>query len=178
MGRVARIVVPDMPHHLTQRGNRREDIFFTRDDRDKYANLLAENCLRHALAIWAYCWMSNHVHLVAVPARAGGKGVRNLFPWAEKGSGTFFPASLRRTTKRFLTPFSPCQTVLSSWMLLAAGVCRDVRQLWRIALERIAANEVANRPGRIEPRMIKRRRDHYPLMHDPRRELRRKLPVT
>jgi len=71
-----------------------------------------------------------------------------------------------------------CQTVLSSWMLLATGTCRDVRELWHEALKRIAANEVANRPGRIEPRMIKRRRDHYPLMHDPRRELRRRLPVT
>jgi hypothetical protein len=68
-----------------------------------------------------------------------------------------------------------CQTILSSWMLLATGACRDVRQLWRRALERIAANQVANRPGRIEPRMIKRRRDHYPLMHDPRWKLRRAL---
>ena len=68
-----------------------------------------------------------------------------------------------------------CQTVLSSWMLLATGACRDVRRLWREALERIAANEVADRPGRIEPRVIKRRRHHYPLMQEPRRELRRQL---
>jgi len=71
-----------------------------------------------------------------------------------------------------------CQTVLSSWMLLATGACRNTRQLWRQALARIAANEVANRPGRIEPRMIKRRRHRYPLMNDPRRELRKKLQVT
>lgn len=71
-----------------------------------------------------------------------------------------------------------CQTILSSWMLLAMGACRNVRQLWRLALERIAANEVANRPGRVEPRMIKRRRDHYPLMHDPRRQLRGELRTT
>ena len=68
-----------------------------------------------------------------------------------------------------------CQTILSSWMLLATGACRDVRQLWRLALERIAAHEVANRPGRIEPRMLKRRRHRYPLMHDPRWKLRRAL---
>ena len=71
-----------------------------------------------------------------------------------------------------------CQTVLSAWMLLATGACRNAGELRRLALERIAANEVANRPGRIEPRVIKRRRDHYPLMHEPRGELRRKLPVT
>jgi hypothetical protein len=71
-----------------------------------------------------------------------------------------------------------CQTVLSSWMLLATGACRDAKTLWKLALKRIAANEVANRPGRIEPRVIKRSRDHYPLMHDSRRKLRRRLPVT
>jgi putative transposase len=71
-----------------------------------------------------------------------------------------------------------CQTILSSWMLLATRTCRNERQLWRLALERIAANEVANRPGRIEPRMIKRRRDHYPLMHDPRQQLREQLVKT
>jgi putative transposase len=71
-----------------------------------------------------------------------------------------------------------CQTILSSWMLLATGVCRDVQELWRLALERIAANEVANRPGRIEPRVIKRRRDHYPLLHGPREELRQRQLLT
>jgi hypothetical protein len=68
-----------------------------------------------------------------------------------------------------------CQTILSSWMLLATGACRDQRDLWRRALERIAANEVANRPGRIEPRVLKRRRHHYPLMQAPRRKLRQAL---
>ena len=71
-----------------------------------------------------------------------------------------------------------CQTILSSWMLLATGACRNVGQLSSLALKRIAANEVANRPGRIEPRMIKRRRDHYPLMHDPRQQLREELGKT
>ena len=65
-----------------------------------------------------------------------------------------------------------CQTVLSSWMLLATGTCRDRQQLWRVALKRIAANEVANRPGRIEPRVIKRPRDRYPFMNDYRYKLR------
>jgi len=66
-----------------------------------------------------------------------------------------------------------CQTVLSSWMLLATGACRDALALWERALERIAAHEVANRPGRIEPRRIKRRRHRYPLMNQPRAVLRR-----
>ena len=68
-----------------------------------------------------------------------------------------------------------CQTVLSSWMLLASGACRDVRRLTHDALARIAANEVANRPGRIEPRVLKRRRHRYPLMTRPRNQLRKEL---
>jgi putative transposase len=68
-----------------------------------------------------------------------------------------------------------CQTVASSWMLLSTRACRDARQLWEYALRRIAANEVANRSGRIEPRVLKRRRHGYPLMRRPRWELQAKL---
>jgi len=71
-----------------------------------------------------------------------------------------------------------CQTVLSSWMLSSTGACRDARGLWRLTLERIAANQVANRPGRIEPRVLKRRRHRYPLMTRPRQQLRKELCVT
>ncbi|MHC4407269.1 MAG: IS4 family transposase [Planctomycetota bacterium] len=71
-----------------------------------------------------------------------------------------------------------CQTILSSWMLLSTGSCRDVEGLWDFALARIAANEVANRPGRIEPRALKRRRHRYPLMTRARQELREELGVT
>ena len=71
-----------------------------------------------------------------------------------------------------------CQTVLASWMLLATGSCRDARGQWMSALSRIAANEVANRPGRIEPRVLKRRRHRYPLMTRPRKRPRQELNVT
>ena len=71
-----------------------------------------------------------------------------------------------------------CQTILSSWMLLASGSCRNVTLLRRSALERIAANEVADRPGRIEPRVLKRRQHRYPLMTRPRRQLRQEARVT
>jgi len=60
-------------------------------------------------------------------------------------------------------------------MLLATGNCRDGAALWARALERTAANEEANRPDRIEPRVLKRSRDRYPMPHGPREQLRRKL---
>jgi len=67
MPRVARIIVPGVPHHVTQRGNNRQDVFFTDDDRETYLHVLASQATRHGLSIYAYCLMSNHVHLVVVP---------------------------------------------------------------------------------------------------------------
>ena len=70
MPRIARVVVPGLPHHVTQRGNRRADVFFRDDDRRRYLHLLGEYSRRHGVAIWAYCLMTNHVHFVAVPSAA------------------------------------------------------------------------------------------------------------
>ena len=71
-----------------------------------------------------------------------------------------------------------CQTILSSWMLLSTGSCSDSRAVYTTMLGYIAANEVADRPGRIEPRVLKRRRHRYPLMQRPRDQLRAELGKT
>jgi REP element-mobilizing transposase RayT len=63
-----RVVVPGIPHHLTQRGNRREDVFFSDDDRQRYLQLLLEYSEKHGLETLAYCLMPNHI-LVCVPER-------------------------------------------------------------------------------------------------------------
>jgi putative transposase len=65
---MARVVVPGVPHHITQRGNRREDIFLVRSDYRRYLRLLGEYAPDRGLEILAYCLMPNHVHIVAVPA--------------------------------------------------------------------------------------------------------------
>ena len=70
MARLARVVVPGYPHHITQRGNRRLPTFFGDDDYEAYVDLLAEQCEARGVRIWAWCLMSNHVHLVAVPKTA------------------------------------------------------------------------------------------------------------
>jgi len=69
MPRVARIVVPGLAHHITQRGNNHQDVFFTDDDRRLYLTLLKEQSQRFGLSVIAYCLMTNHVHLVAAPHR-------------------------------------------------------------------------------------------------------------
>ncbi|MFM1919583.1 MAG: hypothetical protein RLZZ303_1217 [Candidatus Hydrogenedentota bacterium] len=69
MSRTARTVVAGHPHHITQRGNRRALVFVDDDDRHAYLRLLREAALLHGLEVWAWCLMSNHVHLVAAPRR-------------------------------------------------------------------------------------------------------------
>ena len=72
MGRIARIVAPGLPHHVTQRGNRRQETFFCDEDYRAYLSLLVEWCGRHGTRIWAYCLMPNHVHLIVVPSQPDG----------------------------------------------------------------------------------------------------------
>jgi REP-associated tyrosine transposase len=67
MPRIARVVGPGLPHHVTQRGNRRQTTFFTEDDYRAYLDLLGEWCSDHDVQIWSYCLMPNHVHLIVVP---------------------------------------------------------------------------------------------------------------
>ena len=74
MARIARFVVPGAPHHVTQRGNRRERVFFGEDDYALYRDLLAVQCRKHGVAVWAYCLMPNHVHLILVPGREAALG--------------------------------------------------------------------------------------------------------
>lgn len=67
MARIARVVVPGIPHHVTQRGSRRMVVFESSEDYSAYATLLAEKCRQAGVQVWAYCLMPNHVHCVAVP---------------------------------------------------------------------------------------------------------------
>jgi putative transposase len=67
MPRIARLVVPGLPHHVVQRGVRSADIFGSDDDRRAYLDLLAAAAEHHGLKFLAWCLMTNHVHLLVVP---------------------------------------------------------------------------------------------------------------
>jgi len=81
MARIARIVVPQYPHHITQRGNRRQQTFFLEEDYQAKAKP------RAGIEVWAYCLMPNHVHLVVVPH-------------GEESLVKFFSDAHRRYTRR------------------------------------------------------------------------------
>jgi len=67
MARIARVVVPGIPHHVVQRGVRGMSVFFSDADRTEYLKQLSEQGLRFGIEYIAWCLMPNHVHLVAVP---------------------------------------------------------------------------------------------------------------
>jgi putative transposase len=72
MVRLPRLVLPGIPYHVTQRGNRRAQTFFEDGDYALYRDLLAQAAERAEAEIWCYCLMPNHVHVVIVPADADG----------------------------------------------------------------------------------------------------------
>src|SRR6202049_88457 len=72
MARLARVVVPDHPHHVTQRGNGRARAFFGDPDYALYRDVLAENCRAAKVEVWSRCLMPNHVHLIRVPSDPDG----------------------------------------------------------------------------------------------------------
>jgi putative transposase len=72
MPRQARSVFANIPHHITQRGNRRNDVFFCDEDKDYYLELLHEYSIKHKVGILAYCLMTNHIHLILLPTTDDG----------------------------------------------------------------------------------------------------------
>ena len=116
MARLARIVIPGLPHHVTQRGNRREAIFFQDGDHEVYLDLLAEQTLKAGVAVWAYCLMPNHVHLILKPAHRGDLG--QAVGEAHRRYTNFINARGRRTGHLFQSRFA--SVVLADLHLIRA----------------------------------------------------------
>jgi putative transposase len=96
MARIARIVIPGLPHHVTQRGNRAAPVFFEDGDQLRYLAFLKAGAEKSQTAIWAYCLMPNHVHIIAVPSHADGlralladahRKYTNFINWRHKWTG-------------------------------------------------------------------------------------------
>ena len=84
-----------MPHHITQRGNRREQAFFEDGDYALYLDLLADAAGRSGVEVWSYCLMPNHVHIVAVPSDSDG--LRRTFRYVHRHYTGYVNARLRVT---------------------------------------------------------------------------------
>jgi putative transposase len=95
MARLARLIVPGLPHHVTQRGNGRAQTFFSDADYALYRDLLAQSCQAANFEVWSWVLMPNHVHLILTPSDADGVR-RALAPVHRRYAGVFH-ARLRRT---------------------------------------------------------------------------------
>ena len=87
MARAARVVAVGVPHHITQRGNNRQDVFVVDEDRRQYLETLAEDGACYGIRLLGWCLMTNHVHLVAVPERpdALARGLQHCHSrWAQR----------------------------------------------------------------------------------------------
>lgn len=69
MARQARVTLAGIPHHVSQRGNRGEPVFFEKADFESYRAFMAAQCAEHNIEIWAYCLLPNQIHLIAQPHR-------------------------------------------------------------------------------------------------------------
>lgn len=77
MARLARVAVPGYCYPITYRGDRRSRVFIETEDRDLFSAWLQRYKERYGMRIWAYCMMTNHIHLIAEPGgRYGVAGDR------------------------------------------------------------------------------------------------------
>ena len=95
MARLPRLVVPGLPHHVTQRGNGRQQTIFEEGGYALYLDLLADAAEKARAEVWAYCLMPNHVHAVVVPADEDG--LRRTFGDLHRRYTAYVNARARRT---------------------------------------------------------------------------------
>ncbi|WP_246135664.1 transposase [Mesorhizobium intechi] len=95
MARLARIVVPGLPHHITQRGNGSAKVFFTPGGYTLYKTLLVEHCRAANVGIWAWCLMPNHAHLILTPADPDG--LRRALPKVHRAYAGTIHARQKKT---------------------------------------------------------------------------------
>lgn len=72
MARLARVVLPGLAHHVTQRGNGRQRVFFSAQDYALYLHLITASCADASVCCLAFCLMPNHAHLILVPTTEDG----------------------------------------------------------------------------------------------------------
>ena len=136
MARIARVVLPGIPHRVVQRGVRSQRLFFGDPDRGEYLRLLAEQGRRHGLLYVAWCLMPNHVHLIVIPETETSLA---------KGIGEAHKAYTRRINFRQATRGYLFQGRFASCPL-------DERHLFaavRYILRNPVAGRARRRPGRL-----------------------------
>ena len=117
MARLARMVVPGVPHHVTQRGNYRQRVFFDDADYAAYRDLIAASAHRAGVEVWSWCLMPNHVHFIMTPRCEDG--LRAVFAEAHRSYAARIHARFKVTGHLWQGRFS--STAMDERHLLAAA---------------------------------------------------------
>lgn len=117
MSRIARVVAVGFPHHITQRGNYRQDVFLDAHDRKQYLTWVREYSIKYGLSILAYCLMQNHVHFIAIPDRYDS--LARVFNTAHMRYSQYFNRKLKQRGHLWQGRFYSC-ILDESHLILAA----------------------------------------------------------
>lgn len=139
MARLPRLALPGHVHHVIQRGNNRQAIFVDREDFEAMLSLLADNALRHGVAIHAYVLMDNHFHVVATPATADGlpqmmqavgRRYVQYFNARHGRTGTLWEGRYRSTVLQAERYLLPCMVYLDLNPVRSGAVSQAVDYPW------------------------------------------------
>jgi len=115
-----RCVLPGVPYHVTQRGVDRRETFSVEEDRQTYLHLLRDNLTEAGVRVWAWCLMTNHVHLVLVPAREDSLSV--LLRRVHGRYAQYYNAHWGRCGQRWRTSNGiQCELASLRWPSITAG---------------------------------------------------------
>jgi len=106
MPRIARLVAVGLPHHITQRGNYRQNIFSADSDRQQYLYWIQEYSIQYGLSMLAYCLMQNHVHFIAIPNKEDS--LAKTFNTAHMRYSQYFNKKLRQSGHLWQGRFYSC----------------------------------------------------------------------
>lgn len=123
MPRIARVVAVGLPHHITQRGNYQQDVFFSEDDRKQYLMWIREYSIKYNLSILAYCLMQNHIHFIAIPNQPDS--LAKTFNSAHMRYSQYYNNKLKRRGHLWQGRFYSCVLDESHLMLAARYIERN-----------------------------------------------------
>jgi len=154
MPRIARIVAAGLPHHITQRGNYRQDVFSDADDFKQYLAWIKEYSLKYGLSILAYCLMQNHVHFIAIPI--DNDSLARTFNTAHMRYSQYFNRKLRQRGHLWQGRFYSCVLDEPHLILAARYIERNpvraglVRKPWQWEWSSAIAHTDPKENGPIE----------------------------
>jgi len=154
MPRIARVVAAGLPHHITQRGNYRQDVFLNADDRMRYLAWIKEYSLKYGISILAYCLMQNHVHFIAIPSK--DDSLAKTFNAAHMRYSQYFNQKLRQRGHLWQGRFYSCILDEPHLILAVRYVERNpvraglVEKPWQWPWSSAAVHAGQKEPGLIE----------------------------